>query len=94
MEFSDADAEEGAGVSAQAEDFYCEFMNLRVQEADKLASSGIATQAERIETASGIGALISKLQRVQTELTFESPFHGAYGDLGEAGDYFGIAKSK
>ncbi|RUW56734.1 hypothetical protein [Mesorhizobium sp. M8A.F.Ca.ET.021.01.1.1] len=68
-------------IDPEAEDQFCQNVNGLADTLKSLAERGISLPADRIEVATDLGALITKLQRVQTELTFESPMNGIVGSL-------------
>jgi hypothetical protein len=70
-----------SGTTPEEEDQFCQSVNDLADTLKSLAERGIASPADRIEVATDLGALITKLQRVQTELTFESPMNGIVGSL-------------
>lgn len=70
-----------SGISPEQEDRFCQSVNEMADDLKSLAERGIALLADRIEVATDLGALITKLQRVQTELASESPMNGIVGSL-------------
>jgi hypothetical protein len=68
-------------IGPDREDQFCQSVNEMADELKSLAERGISLLADRIEVATDLGALITKLQRVKTELVSESPMNGIVGSL-------------